>query len=84
MKDRITKKLSENLSPKYLEVTNQSGLHKGHPGDNGTMETHFEVMISSKSLNGTRIENQRKINQLLKDEFDNGLHALSIKIIDWL
>lgn len=82
MKDRIIKKLSENLEPRFLEVNNQSGLHRGHPGDNGSMETHFEVKIVSKLLNGTRIENQRKIHELLKDEFDNGLHALAIKIIN--
>ena len=81
MKDRIIKKLSENLNPNYLEIVNKSHLHQGHLGDNGSGETHFDVIISAESLKGSRVENQRKINQLLKEEFEKGLHALSIKII---
>ncbi|MFT6076907.1 MAG: BolA protein [Myxococcota bacterium] len=82
MKDRIFKKLSDNLTIKNLEVINQSYLHQGHAGDDGTGETHFDVEISAEELSGSRVENQRKINQILKEEFEkNGLHALSIKIV---
>ncbi len=83
MKDRIIKKLSENLTIKNLEVINKSHLHKGHLGDDGSGETHFEVIISAEELDSKKaVQNHRKINQILKEEFEkNGLHALSIKII---
>ncbi|MFT5703133.1 MAG: BolA protein [Rickettsiales bacterium] len=82
MKERIFKKLSENLTIKNLEVINKSYLHQGHMGDDGSGETHFDVEISASELSGSRVENQRKINQILKEEFEkNGLHALSMKIV---
>ncbi|MFT7087887.1 MAG: BolA protein [Rickettsiales bacterium] len=82
MKERIFKKLSENLTIKNLEVINKSYLHQGHMGDDGSGETHFDVEISASELSGSRVENQKKINQILKEEFEkNGLHALSMKIV---
>jgi BolA protein len=81
MKDRIEKKLKENLKPKFLEIKNNSGLHAGHIGDNGTYETHFAITIESQDLKKlSKIQAHRKINELVKDEFEKGLHALEIKI----
>ncbi len=81
MKQRIEKTLQENLQPKFLEVKNNSHLHAGHLGDNGTGETHFAVIVEAQELkNLSRVNAQRRINQLLKSEFDLGLHALEIKI----
>jgi len=81
MKQRIEKILSEDLNPQFLEVKNNSHLHAGHAGDNGTGETHFAITIKSAKLSkSSKIKAHRKINQLLKDEFKNGLHALEIKV----
>ena len=82
MKQRIEEKLRENLRPEFLEVKNNSNLHKGHAGDNGSGETHFAIKIQAEELkNLKRLDAHRKVNQLLKDEFQNGLHALELKII---
>ncbi len=83
MKERIIKKLSQNLTISNLQVINQSHLHKGHLGDDGSGETHFEIVVSAEEFIGkNKVQNHRTINDLLKDEFKkNGLHALSIKII---
>ena len=82
MKQRIIKKLSENFTIKNLEVINKSHLHQGHLGDDGSGETHFDIVIAADQLaGGNSVQNHRKINHLLKDEFEkNGLHALSIKV----
>ncbi|MES2678197.1 MAG: BolA family protein [Pseudomonadota bacterium] len=82
MRDRIIKKLSENLTIKNLEVINKSYLHQGHLGDDGSGETHFDIIICADEFTSkNQVQNHRKINQLLKDEFEkNGLHALSIKV----
>ena len=81
MKERIEKKLKENLRPKFLEVKNNSPLHSGHLGDDGSGETHFKVTIESEDLKKlNQIQAHRKINELVKDEFAKGLHALEIKL----
>lgn len=82
MKQRIEKKLAEALNPKFLKVDNNSNLHQGHLGDDGSGETHFAVSIESDSLKDlNKVAAHRKINSLLMDEFKNGLHALEIKIL---
>ena len=81
MKQRIEGKLKNNLNPSFLEVENNSHLHSGHMGDNGTGETHFRVKIAAEELEDlSAINAHRKINALLKDEFGLGLHALEIKV----
>ena len=83
MKERILKKLSKNQKIKNLEVINKSNLHLGHLGDDGSGETHFDIIIQAEEfINKPAIFAHRQINNLLKDEFEqNGLHALSINII---
>lgn len=80
MKSTIEKKLKKEFQPQFLEVINKSHLHRGHL-ENETGETHFEVLIGAEELKKIgRIQAHRKINSLLKEEFENGLHALEIKI----
>ena len=78
---RIKALLLAELSPQALEVINESALHKGHSGDDGTNETHFRILISAKTLTDLPpLESHRRINNLLTKEFATGLHALSIKV----
>ncbi|HJK86322.1 MAG TPA: BolA/IbaG family iron-sulfur metabolism protein [Candidatus Megaira endosymbiont of Nemacystus decipiens] len=81
-KERIKKKLAV-LNPHFLEILDQSALHIGHAGvDNNQTETHFLIKLSASTLDGkTKIQKHRMINELLKEEFSSGLHALSIKFI---
>jgi BolA protein len=82
VKERITQKLSQNLTIKNLEVINKSHLHQGHLGDNGSGETHFDIIISAKEFDGkTIIYAHRQVNNILRDEFESGLHALSILVV---
>ena len=71
------------LNPKFLSVINNSSEHVGHSGNpDNKDDTHFTVQINSAKLDGlSKIKQHRIINNLLKDEFANGLHALSIQII---
>jgi len=80
-KETIQMKLSV-LNPHFLEIIDESSLHVGHAGNpNGNAESHFSIKIAVKKLNNlSLIEQHRVINNLLKEEFDNGLHALSINI----
>ena len=81
-KERISQKISQELQPEFLEVVNNSYLHKGHLGDDGTMETHFAITVKCSSLQGlSRVKAHQKINQILKEEFAKELHALEIRIL---
>lgn len=80
-KEIIEMKLSV-LNPHFLEIVDESSLHAGHTGNpNGDAESHFAIKIAAEKLNNlSMIKQHRIINNILKDEFDNGLHALSISI----
>ena len=79
--DRIRQKLMV-LKPQYLEIIDETPKHAGHLGDNNALETHLSIKITATDLNPlTRIKQHQTINDLLTEEFDSGLHALSIKIL---
>lgn len=79
---RIYDILNNNLECLYIEVKNNSHLHRGHLGDDGTLETHYKVIVESDSLKIlSRVDAHKAIKRLLKGEFDSGLHALEIKLI---
>ena len=81
MKQRIEEKLKKTFQPKFLEVKNNSHLHAGHLGDDGSGETHFAIVIDAEELKGLSAVNaHRKVNAVLKDEFAWGMHALEIKV----
>jgi len=77
---RIKQKLMV-LKPQYLEVIDETPKHVGHLDNDGSAETHLVIKISAESLNSlSRVKQHQAINDLLSDEFGQGLHALSIKI----
>lgn len=79
--DRIEHLLTAEFSPTSLVVLNESDSHRGHAGDDGTGETHFRVCISSCVFSDlSRVRSHRLINEVLKSEFESGLHALAIEI----
>lgn len=77
---RIKGKL-DVLKPHYCEVIDESNAHAGHISD--AIESHLRVIISSDAFSGESLLMQHKIiNKLLEEELMNGLHALSINIIN--
>ncbi|KAM0746036.1 bola-domain-containing protein [Meredithblackwellia eburnea MCA 4105] len=84
METAIRNKLSDAFKPVELNITNDSSKHAGHAAmraqEGGNGETHFTVEVVSEAFEGKRvIARHRLVNDLLKDEFAAGLHALSIK-----
>ncbi|CAD6885397.1 unnamed protein product [Tilletia controversa] len=80
----IQHKLTESLQPTKLEIRNDSAKHSHHAAmiaqGGGSGETHFFVEITSPAFEGkTQIARHRQINTVLADEFDRGLHSLSIR-----
>ena len=82
-KKRIESILLEKFSKWKTEVNDISILHKGHNNFDGSEETHFSIILNSNSKNKeSKLKIHRKINVLLKNEFNSGLHALEIKILN--
>ncbi|MEL6824955.1 MAG: BolA family protein [Pseudomonadota bacterium] len=78
--ERIHTTLTKVFSPSALEVLDDSHKHAGHAGAQPEGETHYTVKIISPAFEGlSRVAMQRAVMDALKDEFDSGLHALSIK-----
>lgn len=75
LQEIIETKLHDAFSPKHLQVVNESYMHNVPAGS----ESHFKVVVVSKEFDELRlIARHRKVNQVLAQELQNGLHALSI------
>ena len=82
-KKRIETVLQSAFVRWKIEIIDNSIEHIGHNNFDGTQETHFQVILKNKTNNKTnRLSIHRKINELLKDEFVKGMHALEIKILN--
>lgn len=78
--ERIHNTLTKNFAPTTLDVVDDSHKHGGHAGARPEGETHYTVTIVSSQFEGqSRVAMQRAIMAALQDEFETGLHALSIK-----
>ena len=76
-KQRITTILTGKLNPTHIEVENES--HKHHVPEGS--ETHFKIsVVSTVFLSLSMIARHRLVNNLLADELNNGLHALSMHL----
>ena len=71
----IEQKIRDTLTPLHLEVINESHQHNVPDGS----QSHFKlVVVSDQFQDESLINRHRQINLLLKQEFDTGLHALSL------
>lgn len=77
----IETKLNQAFSPERLAVINESHLHAGHqPAFTGAGETHLRIRVVSARFAGeSRVARHRIVNELVKGEFEAGLHALAIE-----
>jgi BolA protein len=85
--ERIKQKLQAAFAPVSLDVIDESHRHAGHAhvvrqaakaGKSG--ETHFNVKVVSESFRGkSLVARHRMVNEILRSEFADGVHALSIE-----
>lgn len=79
---RMREKLMIALRPTRLDVVNESHLHAGHASSPETGESHFRLLIVSEAFTGkARVERHRIVNEVLRDELKDGVHALAIKAL---
>ncbi|KAJ1396211.1 hypothetical protein SESBI_32711 [Sesbania bispinosa] len=77
---RIREKLEKELNPVELQIEDVSYQHAGHAGARGSDgETHFNLKVVSEEFEGkSLVKRHRLIYNLLQEELQSGLHALSI------
>jgi BolA protein len=76
----MREKLMIALRPTRLDVVNESHLHAGHASSPGTGESHFRLLIVAPAFTGkSRIERHRIVNDVVREELQDGVHALAIK-----
>jgi stress-induced morphogen len=66
---RIEQLLQSSLQPESLQIVNDSF--------DDSQETHFRIsIVSSKFENLQDLERHKLVNQILQQEYKNGLHAI--------
>ena len=74
----IEEKITAALQPEYLEVANESHMHNVPPGS----ESHFKVTVVATEFDDKMlVARHRILNQLLKEELEGPVHALSLNTL---
>ena len=78
---RINKILLQNFTEFKIEIKDNSHLHTGHNDFDGKDYTHILIfLIPINKFKIDRLKIHRKVNDLLKEEFNSGLHSIEIRI----
>ena len=77
----IRQRLQDAFAPSALEVINESAMHAGHSGDDGSGESHWRVVITAPSFaNMSRLARHRAVHDALGKDVIGRLHALALDI----
>jgi BolA family transcriptional regulator, general stress-responsive regulator len=78
---RMETQLKAQFAPLHFALTDDSARHAGHAGAQPGGETHYTLKLVSTAFEGlSRVERQRQVYHALREEFDTGLHALSLDL----
>lgn len=84
---KIREKLTVGLAPERLVIEDDSGRHAGHHHEGGVDgraggESHFNLTVVSQAFEGQgRVQRQRTVNALLREELAGPVHALSVRAL---
>lgn len=80
--NEINGALAQAFATTMLNVINESHLHAGHAGDDGSGESHWRIEISAPEFaQMSRIARHRAIHTALGPAVIGRIHALSIDIV---
>lgn len=66
------------FQPSELFIENESFRHGFSRGE----DSHFKILIVSEDFAGlSRVERHQKVNAVLKEEFDLGMHAATLRAV---
>lgn len=79
--EEIRAKLEAAFQPREMEVINESSLHQGHAGDDGSGESHFRVVIRADGFaEQSRVARHRAVHKALGADLTGRIHALALEI----
>lgn len=82
VREVLETKLRAAFDPATVEVVDESHLHAGHASAPAGGESHFRVLVVSEAFAGkTRVDRHRMVNQVLKADLDDRVHALALKTL---
>lgn len=74
-KQRIESQIQGALQPMYLDIVDESYMHSVPPGS----ESHFKILVVSDTFaDMPLVERHRRVNELLAEELESGLHAVTM------
>ena len=77
----MEKLLTQQFSPHVFVLEDESARHARHAGAQPGGETHYRLRLVSEAFAGlSRVARQRLVYHALREEFDTGLHALSLDL----
>lgn len=80
--NEINGALAQAFATTMLNVINESHLHAGHAGDDGSGESHWRIEIAAPEFaQMSRIARHRAIHTALGPAVIGRIHALSIDIV---
>ncbi len=78
---QIKAALTAAFDATHLEVHNESHLHAGHAGDDGSGESHWRVVIVDPAFGPmSRLARHRAVHTALGPNIIGRLHALALDI----
>ncbi len=81
VKDAIYTKLVDSLQPNHLDIINESHLHQGHAGWDGTGESHFRIRMTADRFTGlNRLARHRLVHAALSPSPMDTIHALALEL----
>tara|TARA_S200000501_G_C20155708_1_gene453563 strand:- start:217 stop:477 length:261 start_codon:yes stop_codon:yes gene_type:complete len=76
----VKKKLNDQIKIENIKIEDKSFLHKNHPG-NQRDKYHLKISLESSELRKiNRIDSNKKIYKILKNELKHFIHSLQILI----
>lgn len=77
MRERIESKLLVQFKPQRMALDNESHRHSGPQAD-----SHWNLILVAEAFAGrSRLQRQRDVYAALADEFADGIHALTMKLL---
>lgn len=75
--------LRESFPNAAIEVHNESHLHAGHAGDDGSGESHWRVVVQFGGFSGmSRLARHRAVHAALGPDIIGRIHALALELSD--
>ena len=79
--EEIEERLRVAFSPRELEISDESEIHRGHAGYREGGESHFRVRIAAETFASmSRIARHRAVHDALGKELVGRIHALALEI----